>query len=349
MCVIVSQPKGAHLKKDRAERLWEINSHGGGFAYIDKNDKLKVVKTMEFQSFWSQFERARSANPKAHFLLHMRIATHGTVDTSNVHPFRVDKHTVMAHNGIIKGVDVDPQGNRSDTRVFVEDLLPTLPETWLDNPYLVDMVETWIGWSKLMFLTTNPKLKKSVYILNEDSGHDKDGMWFSNTHGVDEPRPTPIYKGGKVYQRSYVETSSDWIGKGKKPTKRKSMMGPIEVRNKLHKLREKAGNTTPITFNYESRQKNSKLAPWECLGCQTAVDVNTGECECWATFCLECSQLTAVCLCEDGFSGETIHWSKMTDESILAMMKRGEEYEAKWEERNRQTALVTTRWEDWDW
>ncbi len=201
MCVIVHQPRGAHLEKDRARRLWLKNSDGGGFSFIDNTGTIQTERYMGFNEYWKAFETARSQFPHRDYLLHMRIATHGKINLSNVHPFHVDEHTVMAHNGIIHSVPVCDKG-RSDTRVFIEEVLPRLPETWLDDEYLVDMVDGWIGWSKLMFLTTNPKLSENVYILGKKSGVERDGMWFSNSSGVDEQKyPTNLsgyqYKSGK--------------------------------------------------------------------------------------------------------------------------------------------------------
>lgn len=185
MCVIVNQPAGTRVTKARAKRLWQVNPDGGGFAYI-KDGSIQVFKTMSFRQWWMHYRDAVNENPESDFVLHMRIATHGTIDITNVHPFQVDEHTVMAHNGIIKDVP-DYKDGRSDTQVFVDEVLPELPEDWLDKPYLVNMVEEWIGWSKLTFLTTNPKLKHTMYTINRASGTEADGMWFSNSKGVEAP------------------------------------------------------------------------------------------------------------------------------------------------------------------
>jgi glutamine amidotransferase len=201
MCVIIHQPEGTHLEKERAERLWKKNPDGGGFAFVGDDGKISGFKSMDFDPFWKAFETSRSQFPNRDYILHMRIATHGTVDISNVHPFLVDEHTIMAHNGIIHGVGDDPL--LSDTRVFVRDVLPELPETWLDSLYLTDMVEEWIGWSKLAFLTTNPNLKQQVYLLNEKSGTYADGMWFSNSSGVHKYEVVKSKTGGTVYRGAW--------------------------------------------------------------------------------------------------------------------------------------------------
>jgi hypothetical protein len=64
--------------------------------------------------------------------------------------------------------------------VFVEEIIPMLPERWIDNEQLFNMVEEYIGSSKLVVLSQNND--NSAYILNEGMGHwssDKK-IWFSN-------------------------------------------------------------------------------------------------------------------------------------------------------------------------
>ena len=188
MCVIIHQPKGTHLEKERAKRLWAYNPDGGGFAYITDDEEIQVEKFMEFNDFWTGFEQARSANADRDYILHMRIGTHGTTDLNNVHPFVVDRHTVMAHNGIIHGVPEYNDG-RSDTAVFVDEVLSELPIAWLDSYYINEMLGGWIDWSRLVFLTNDPELVKNVYILNKEKGHTVEGMWFSNMTAVHKPWP----------------------------------------------------------------------------------------------------------------------------------------------------------------
>ncbi len=137
MCVIVHQPNGAHLNKKLAKELWQTNPDGGGFAFLDDDKNLVVEKFMKFPTFWSKFETMRSTFPARDFMLHMRIATHGSVSINNVHPFQLNEHTVMAHNGILKEViddlESDPEDDRTDSEYFIEEVLKDLPRTWLDN------------------------------------------------------------------------------------------------------------------------------------------------------------------------------------------------------------------------
>lgn len=195
MCIIVHQPRGTYLTKERASRLWKANSDGGGFAFINDNAVIQTGKSMMFPSFWSQFENARSEFPDRDFLIHMRIATHGATDIHNVHPFDVDDHTVMVHNGIFSMVP-DYKDGRSDTAVFVDEVLRDLPKDWLNNFYLLDMMEDWVGYNKMAFLTTAPDVEENVVIINRSYGTVIDGMWFSSQTGVRKPFVQQL--GGRV-------------------------------------------------------------------------------------------------------------------------------------------------------
>ena len=187
MCVIIVQPRGSHLTKIRAERLWKVNPDGGGFAYVDDDNEIQIWKSMSFTGFWNEFQNVRKNLEPRDFLLHMRIATHGSINIANVHPFKVDENNVMAHNGVINKVKEDPYKKKSDTVMFIEEILPQLPEQWLDSELFSDMVGDWLGWSKLAFLTTDPDLSFRYYIINERNGNWIDQMWFSSLTGVREP------------------------------------------------------------------------------------------------------------------------------------------------------------------
>lgn len=323
MCVIVHQPKKAYLDKERAARLWKINDHGGGYAFINPNNgQINVRKSMEFDRFWRDFESDRSQFRDTDFMIHMRIATHGTINIDNVHPFRVDNHTWMAHNGIIHGVDEKKGEDLSDTRIFIRDVLPALPEDWLDNRYLFEMVEEWIGWSKLMFLTTNPKLSKNVYILNEKKGEVADGMWFSNGHGVRKPFKTAATTKGNSFRPYDIETSEGWERlrppaslptTNSKPKKKARVVGPdAEFRALTQYRKNKLSIYSPLSYR-------GKAKGWECLGCDEPVKVvgeGMGECDCWDTACFGCKDFAAVCDCIGGYSGNTAHWTQLSDREL---------------------------------
>jgi len=132
---------------------------------------------MDFETFYTRFRKAEKDNPDTPFLIHFRIATHGTVDLYNCHPFIVDSEHSFIHNGVIAGMSAtDKNDNRSDTRIFNDTILRKLPIGWEKNEAIVSMIESRIGISKLCLLS----IDGTVTIFNEEKGHWKDGIWFSN-------------------------------------------------------------------------------------------------------------------------------------------------------------------------
>ncbi len=259
MCVIIHQPSGSYLTKDRAQRLWKINSDGGGFTFIDNDGLIQAERAMEFTQFWTAFERARSAFPQRDFLLHMRIATHGDISLANCHPFWINDETVMMHNGILNQVP-DYDDGRSDTGVFVDEVIAELPENWLDNTYLQDMMEEYVGYNKLAFLTTSLNVKENVIILNRTLGSTVDGMWFSNTNGVHEPK---IYS-KKKYDGSKGEYTSGNYPKASEGRKEVQVGFGIQQMGSCKKDGTTTTRSTGLTSGSRTyRWENGVLVPVE--------------------------------------------------------------------------------------
>ncbi len=286
MCVIVHQPETAWIDKETARKLWQTNPDGGGFAFVDDEGTLQVTKAMTFQTFWSQFEQARSEHGRRDYLLHMRIATHGAVNLENVHPFQVDDDTVMAHNGVIHSVApyLPKDDSVSDTRFFVSNVLPELPDGWLDKPWLSDMVDEYVGWSKLMFITTSPKLEKTVYRLGSWEEHE--GLYLSNKNGLVEKKKDK--KKGKVQSFNYYESSEDW-----------TTWWEHQNTWELDILAEDLEKERAASFiKHDLITVNANKLEYQCGGCMRIVDIETGECECWNMACIMCWEWAARCDCE---------------------------------------------------
>lgn len=330
MCVIVYQKSGSYLDKARAQRLWKANSHGGGYAYINDDDEIIVDKSMLFGEFWRSFETARSANPGTDFLVHMRIKTHGPTDLANVHPFPVNEKTWMAHNGILGQMPDDPL--RSDTRVFIDEVVKSMSPTWLDNAWQKDMMEEFIGWSKLAFLTTDPALEENVYLLNESAGEWVDGMWFSSPNGVKDYKPkaerkttgsTSSPRESRFRQATPVSEAVDfdgWLGGSEDvltpyaPGLAVNHEGQDLWKDYLLDERTKNGNVNRIVFRHKTKN-------WECLGCDEKVDGTSGECECWSKLCPTCQNFAVDCSCHNGFVRNPVWCDDCPDEMVNAAIQ----------------------------
>jgi len=212
MCIAIGQPAGTNtITIESLERGWRTNPDGGGYAFINSDGELIMVHSMDEDDFILQYlDHHAKYGETSPFMLHMRIATHGSVNLVNCHPFTVpmqgDAEMSMMHNGIIS--DMDPyvkDTDLTDTQGLIDNVITSMQDNWLDNTILVEFVEEFIDWSKLVFLTTSPDLEKELYILNEDMGVWRDEVWYSNYSCF-------AYKKAAYSNRS--DSSIDWSTEG---------------------------------------------------------------------------------------------------------------------------------------
>lgn len=160
------------------------NNNPDGFGYaIHYGDRIITSRGMNAQRTIDKFfDALDGAGTDFVAMYHARITTHGDSIIENAHPFRVGgrKDVILGHNGMLP---IHPkQGDRrSDTRIFAEDILPSLGIESLDDKDSFNRLEGWAAGSKLAILTNAPELRDSVYIVNENLGTwDKD-VWWSNS------------------------------------------------------------------------------------------------------------------------------------------------------------------------
>ncbi len=215
MCIAIGQPADTKtLTIEALEEGWKTNPDGGGYAFINNQDKLVMVHSMDKDEFILRYlEDHAEYGTNSPFMLHMRIATHGGVNIQNCHPFKVDlqgdSQMAMMHNGIISKMEPYIKGtDLTDTQGLIENVLSSMSDEWLDNDILFEMIEEYIDWSKLVFLTNNPELSKELYILNEDMGVWKDDVWYSNYSCFLYPRSKYNYK-KKNEQNDYEWVKDD--------------------------------------------------------------------------------------------------------------------------------------------
>lgn len=178
MCIAILQKPGAKTLEEQVIRnCFNNNDDGSGIAYVDESNKIQVRKYREVDSFVDQYQQLhKKYGDQTPFMIHSRIGTHGTSDgTTNVHPFWVNSDMVFCHNGVINKVRDDKK--LSDTQVFNKDYLQNLPNLWIDNNVILNLISDYIGSSKLIFLTSDRKFK----IVNKKLGHWVEKTWFSNS------------------------------------------------------------------------------------------------------------------------------------------------------------------------
>jgi len=178
MCIAIYSPKGTEISAQSFRNCWDNNFNGAGFMYNDSNNKLRVVKEMEsFSKIYKKYVAAKKKHPKANFVLHFRISTHGVINKSNCHPFKVNNELGFVHNGVIR--EVDNHKDYSDTNMFNRQILRKLPEAsvaYFNNSAVKKVYGEFIGYSKLIFMNN----KGEFAIVNEQKGHWADNVWYSN-------------------------------------------------------------------------------------------------------------------------------------------------------------------------
>ena len=177
MCLLIFCKGGHTPSKSTLRTAGKHNPDGFGFSVIGDN-LIHTYKSMELEDTITEFYKMRDRYPKGLALFHLRIATGGTVDVNNCHPFYVSSTLVMGHNGILP---IDEERGLSDTNLFATEWLPQL-----DVPDLLDTTDgmaelsQFASGSKLVFLNIGDDLKDDYYIVNEKYGHWSDGVWYSN-------------------------------------------------------------------------------------------------------------------------------------------------------------------------
>jgi hypothetical protein len=180
MCLLMVT-LGRLPKREYLENAAANNPDGFGFA-VHHGDRIVTGRSMESSGLIDRFyaEMSRSNHPIGMF--HARFTTHGKTMLENNHPFRVDgrKDLVLAHNGMLP---ITPKAgdDRSDTRIFAENVLGAIGIEALDDKDTFRKLEQFASGSKVALLSTAPELRDSVYILNEHLGDWEHDIWWSNS------------------------------------------------------------------------------------------------------------------------------------------------------------------------
>ena len=129
MCVILNGKLNNILKLD-LQKAWKANSHGAGIVGQRKG-KLVVIKGL--MTYADLIEALDVFNLEDPINIHFRLATHGTINKDNTHPFKINNNAYLMHNGIMQGLGVSGQGkgSKSDSAHLAEILKDTPQKHWL--------------------------------------------------------------------------------------------------------------------------------------------------------------------------------------------------------------------------
>jgi predicted glutamine amidotransferase len=195
MCIAILNTKGT-ISKSEFKTCWNNNPDGGGLAW-NEGGKLRIFKEMkDVNTLYQKYTSIRKQLPNNNILVHFRIATHGKVNETNCHPFRVSKDLVFIHNGMITGTGLPQSNEFSDTYLFNQLILQKLPKDFTRNEAITNLIAQYIDYSKLIFLDS----ADNWTIINEDLGEWNGDNWYSNKSYLCS---TPHKKSSKGYVNSY--------------------------------------------------------------------------------------------------------------------------------------------------
>ncbi len=205
MCIIILKQKGIQPpSKKTLKTCFANNPDGAGFMYWN-NGKVSIEKGfMTYKHLKRALNGYRFTSDDV-VIYHFRIATCGTVNSSQTHPFPVtdvvsqlqsisiSSPLAMAHNGIISGMN--PTEEISDTMMFVKNILAdkkVKAKIYDEESAQSRLIEMASSASRLAFLD----FKGRVRIFGDWDIEKETGLLFSNDD----------YK----YARTYKYTDDNW-------------------------------------------------------------------------------------------------------------------------------------------
>ena len=333
MCLLTFMPQGVDMDYERALTSAKANPDGFGFAI---HAGVAIIKDhdMDFDKLWGRWVEMRKSY-RGHALFHWRIATHGTTNLDNCHPFDVGDNgkSVLAHNGMLP-LTMPIGDNRSDTKLFAEYVLPYVGGVKaLDYKEKFDDVARWAGGNKFVILTVEENVDRDWYIVNEDLGHWDNDVWWSNSsykrmyatnyvnYGYKTSpylgKPYSSYQGGWDHGRDDLEDDYGWV---KQPysladtNDEEDMVWDQEdeldyIADELY-MDENIFNQIRLFTDY-SNMETAKLTCYNC-GAQYFVDplepvpTHCGDCK----TCFVCANANCSCWKEYEYGEKYIVWNE---------------------------------------
>ena len=290
MCLLSYYAMGVTPDLNRLARAAIHNPDGHGFAIIHgENGKfirgqmhLIVSKSMKSDDLIEEFGQMRAKYPEGPALFHSRIATGGTVDLANCHPFyagrkeqgKYDEQTVIGHNGIL--FTPAAKENRSDTKIFADDLFPANYRR-MDKPGVRVNLERYLGTDKMVVLTANPAYDMCGYIFNERLGTWHDGEWHSNNSHT-------TYYGSYTTSSRFGKYEDEWDD-----------VRPKGIRRWWEDAKSGESGHSANTSTNRNILLNRGTACVVCL-VRGEIDADTNICQVCKT-CQDCLAGQVVCLC----------------------------------------------------
>ena len=136
---------------------------------------------------YAETQRRASADGATEVAHHWRMATHGAVALHNAHPFAVGRYAALVHNGIAPGWGTKEQSDTGAVAAAlaesVRGLSPSAAAEHLTSGIVTDWLRAAVGASRVVLATSS-----GLLTLDDGSGVEHDGRWYSNTYAWSAPR-----------------------------------------------------------------------------------------------------------------------------------------------------------------
>lgn len=174
MCLIIQKPAGVDVPLDIIQSALDYNRDGVGIMANGDADRWVKIKPTKL---------ARKINALGSAAIHFRMATHGRIDHTNVHPFRAVDGTHIMHNGILSKYAplTRTAAIASDTQCFVRDYINPMLRT--AGKLDLQAITNESAGSALALMATDGKIE-----LTGDSWVEYVGLRLSNTYAWDAPK-----------------------------------------------------------------------------------------------------------------------------------------------------------------
>lgn len=219
MCLIIHKPKGKRIPTDIIQRAKVINPHGFGVTYLDNG------KTRKLFSYANIDHILATSRP---LVAHFRFATVGTIDTDNIHPFHIDKNTVIFSNGTVAGYGTK---TKSDIAHIADRVLPRMYKSdWV--PFL-ELTDTRFA---LVDLPTGEVTRVGDWVC-------QGGIYYSKANCFPQNLRVGVYGTLKTgYGNHRLLQDADFVGTGKTKSRY-----PLEV-DGLPYLHDQEGTGENVTL-----------------------------------------------------------------------------------------------------
>lgn len=165
MCVIIFKPAGKPMPDmSILDACATCNPHGYGFVSHKRH-----YKTMDYEDFLTELSKVKD---NENCLIHMRIATHGSVGTKNCHPF-IKGSVAFMHNGTLS-IPVSNDMTDSET-AFTKYIYPAIRKHGFLSTEVSNVIRNIRETSRFALM------QNGIVRMFGDFKQIGD-YWFSNTH-----------------------------------------------------------------------------------------------------------------------------------------------------------------------